>query len=248
MQILCQYNQSMQLFLCHTVEYVLEYYGSNLQLDKLKAIELVPKETFSYATDGKTCEKGTKIIVTSQLYELLPTLNITNLHDNPNFKMIINTLYHEMGHVNDWLQMPILYSIVEEMDDAKHALPGLIWLEYIAEKRSCSTNLVPYTEFCDDFVSRRWNSNQFDYQQANERNFYYLIKSIPYFLARTLDSNLRLNYLSRMKNLLLKQFIEEIDTELYRLEHIPFFDTPKELEPLYLILDTYFRKFRSTFK
>lgn len=238
----------MQLFLCCTVEYVLEYYGASLKLDNLKTIELVPKETFSYSTDGKTCENGTKILVTSRLYELLPTLNITKLHDNPDFKMIINTLYHEMGHVNDWFQMPTLYSIVEEMNDAKHALPGLVWLEYIAEKRSCSTNLVPYTEFCDDFVSRRWNSNQFNYQQASERNFYYLIKSIPYFLARTLDSDLRLNYLSRMKNLLLKQFIEEIDAELNRLEYLPFFDTPEQLEPLYYILDTYFRKFRNTFK
>lgn len=41
-------------------------------------------------------------MITSRLYDILPCLSIEKLENNPNFKMIVNTLYHEMGHITDW--------------------------------------------------------------------------------------------------------------------------------------------------
>ena len=128
MEIVCKYNKDLEIFLKQVVQYVIDNYGDNLKLNKLKIIELVKKEEFAYSTDGKTCDDGTKIIVTSRLYELLPTLNLQQLQGDENLEALINTLYHEMIHVTDWNNMPNLYSAVITMNNSKHYLPGLFWL------------------------------------------------------------------------------------------------------------------------
>ena len=53
-------------------------YGAMLNLDTLEEIELIDKKELPYETDGKVLSKS-KIIITSRLYELLPTLEIDNL-------------------------------------------------------------------------------------------------------------------------------------------------------------------------
>lgn len=248
MKVICTYSLELERFLKKLVKYVLDKYGDDLCLRNLNSIELVSKDTIPYVTDGQVRNSGTQVILTSRLYELLPSLNMQELYGNPYFNMIVNTLYHELIHVNDWTNMPTLYTLVEVQKEPKHSIPGTLWLEYLAEKRSCSENLVSYEEFCTDFVSREWRANQFNYQYANEQNFYYLIKASSYFMARTSNKERRENYLRKMKNKLLRSFIYELDKELINLEKQPLFDDPHQLENLYLIMDKYFRKFRQTFK
>ncbi len=74
---------------------------------------------FSYNTDGRTHDGGKKIIVTSRLYDDLPTYKIEGLKDNIDLNMIVNTMFHEMGYVTDWASMPNLYLAAENMDDGK---------------------------------------------------------------------------------------------------------------------------------
>lgn len=248
MQVFCKYSEELELFLIQAVEYVISIYGNNLELDRLKAVELVRKEDYTYSTDGKTCDNGTKIVVTSRLYELLPNLDLQKLHGNEDFEALINTLYHEMIHVTDWKNMPILYSVVDEMDNSRYHLPGLFWLEYIAEKRSCVVERTSKMDLCEDFVNRNWRSYEFNYEDANEKNFYYLLKVIPYFMARTHDCKIRIEYLHKMKNTILRHFIEELDSEISNLERIGYFDDPEKLSGLYDVMDKYFRKFRRTFR
>lgn len=247
MRISCSYSKNMDKFLKRVVDYTVDNYAFDLDISALKSIQLIPSSQLPYPTDGKTCNRGTEILVTSRLYELLPSHEIDQLSDNMNFKCIVNTLYHEMGHVNDWKKMPGLYVAVERADNIKHAWPALFWLEYISEKRSCSTNLVSYAVFCNSFVRREWKSNQFNLQFANEENFFYLTKVLSYFMARTINHCDRNAYLEVCKNELLKQLIADLDAEISKLEKLSLFDDPDKLEPLYKILDNYLSEFCKRF-
>lgn len=247
MKVSCSYSQNMDKFIKRVVDYTVDNYALDLDISALKSILLIPSSQLPYHTDGKTCNRGTEILVTSRLYELLPSLEIDKISDNINFKCIVNTLYHEMGHVNDWKKMPNLYMVVERADNIKHAWPALFWLEYISEKRSCSANLISYADFCSSFVKQEWKSNQFNFQFANEKNFFYLTKVLSYFMARTINYCDRNAYLGVCENELLKKLIADIDAEISKLEKIPLFDDPNKLEPLYKIFDNYLSKFRKRF-
>ena len=95
MQIYCSYDQELHHFLNKAVGLILDKYGVILNLDTLEEIELIDKKQLPYETDGKVLSKS-KIIVTSRLYELLPTLEIDNLSNNDDYAMLRKTLYHEM--------------------------------------------------------------------------------------------------------------------------------------------------------
>lgn len=98
-----------------------------------------------------------KIFLSSGRFELLPCLDIKTLYDNTDFKSIVNTLIHEMGHLNDWLAMPNLYECVFDCQNKKHYLIALFWLEYIAESRTANLGLYDYTSYCKDVASELWD-------------------------------------------------------------------------------------------
>lgn len=243
-KIICKYDKKYERFLGEVFQYVLENYARKLSLERLELIELVDKSKFNIPIDGRTCDGGTKVIVTSRLYELLPSLEIQVLFDNQNFKTLVNTLYHELGHVSDWEKMPKLYEIVEKNDPADLALACLLWIEYVAEKRSCLMGLVNPEEFCDGFVDKEWRVTQFDYEDMSQRNFFYLLKHIPYFMARTLDPYTRKKYLKQMKNPVLAQFILNLDKEIVGLENKSFLTEPERLTGLLGIMDEYYKKLK----
>ena len=56
------------------------------------------------------------------------------------------------------------------------------------------------------------------YAHYGEKNFYYLTKLLPYFMARTNRQDLRQQYLNQIENRLLLEYINEIDTEIRFLE------------------------------
>lgn len=72
MNIICQYNKELEHFLENAVEYTLHKYGEELNLVNLQEIELMDISEFDLQKDGTTYENGTKIIVTSRLYDMLP--------------------------------------------------------------------------------------------------------------------------------------------------------------------------------
>ena len=110
MQIYCSYNQELNDFLNKVVRLVLDKYGTQLNISTLEEIELVNKRKYNYITDGKAYTG--RIEVTSRLYELLPTLDIEELEDNNEYKLLRKTLYHELGHINDMTLMPKLYGMM----------------------------------------------------------------------------------------------------------------------------------------
>ncbi|QUH18666.1 hypothetical protein [Alkaliphilus sp. B6464] len=136
----------------------------------MQEIELIDIKEFSYDTDGRVCDGGKKILVTSRPYDKLPTYRIEELKDNVDFIMIVNTMFHEMGHVMDWASMPNLYAAAENTNDGKAMVTSVFWLEYLAEKRSSIEGLVNHSDYCDDFVSRKWKSYKFDTENTSESN------------------------------------------------------------------------------
>ena len=129
MNIICRYNKKLEDFLKSVVEYTLGKYGQELNLVNLQQIELINISKFNLEKDGSTDKNGTRIIVTSRLYDMLPCFSIEKIEKDTNFKKIVNTLYHEMGHITDWVRYPKLYAEAETMENVKVGLPALFWLE-----------------------------------------------------------------------------------------------------------------------
>lgn len=247
MKIYCSYSHEYNNFLNKVVKLVLDKYGTQLNLTTLEEIELIKKEEIPYETDGKVLS-ASKIIVTSRLYELLPILEIESLKDNKDYGMLRKTLYHEMGHINDMALMPKLYSCILESFENRNinagSIASLFWVEYVAEKRTAFFENVYNLEICDDFVKRKWHCSIADpYAHYGEKNFFYLTKLLPYFMARTNKEDLREQYLNRIENKLLIQYINETDNEVRFLETKGLFDDVCFLKRLYTIIDKYHNKF-----
>lgn len=251
MKVYCSYNPKLHEFLNEVVKLILNKYGTQLNLITLKEIELIKKEEIPYETDGKVLNES-KIIVTSRLYELLPNLEIAALNGNENYAMLRKTLYHEMGHINDMALMPKLYNCILESFESRNINPdsiaSLLWVEYIAEKRTAFFENIYNLEICDDFVKRKWYCSIADpYAHYSEKNFFYLTKLLPYFMARTNKKDLRERYLNRIENELLIQYINEIDNEVSLLEAKGLFDDVCFLKRLYTIIDKYYKAFMNKY-
>jgi hypothetical protein len=247
LKVICEYDKELDLFLKEVVKYTIDLYGDDLCLDSIKIIELRNINEFGYDTDGRTLEDGSVIWVTSRLYEKLPSYNIKELEDNNDFIMLVNTLFHEMGHATDWMAMPQLYAAAIDMNNNKSMLTSFFWLEYLAEKRSSSNGRVNVSKFCDDFVKRSWRAYKVNFETCTEDNFFYLNKALSYFMGRTLNVDIRKKYMTVMSNVILKEYIEELDVELKRLEGKMPFDEVSLMEQLYEIMNKYFKKFKQKY-
>lgn len=247
MKVFCSCDVRYDAFFKAVVKLTIDKYGSQLNIDTLKEIELIDKNDLPYETDGKTLN-ASKIIVTSRLYELLPNLEIDTLKNNENYAMLRKTLYHEMGHINDMVVMPKLYNCVLKSFEVRNvyvdSIAALFWVEYIAEKRTAFFENVYNLEICDDFVKRKWHCSIADpYAQYGEKNFFYLTKLLPCFIARTSKNDLREQYLYRIENKLLIQYINEIDNEVKFLETQGLFDDLRLLKRLCTTIDKYYKAF-----
>lgn len=248
LKVYCLYNEGFDQFLKEVVQLILSKYGFQLNIESLKEIELVNKNTYSYETDGKVINNS-KIIVTSRLYELLPILDIKALEDNINFTILKQTLFHEMGHINDMVLMPKLYKYAFSEDSNREQIASQFWLEYIAEKRTTIFEGFQSFDLCDGFVKEDWRCTMCSLDEnINSTNFAYLTKVLPYFMVATKDINVREKYINQIKNKLLVQYINELDIELKNLEERYLFDDVTMLIGLYNIIDKYYHKFMLNFR
>ena len=94
---------------------------------------------------------------------------------------------------------------------------------------------------CDTIISflGTERTKQFNYEDASMNNYFYLVKVIPYFLARSIDSMERADYLLRMRNPILKDFISDLNKEIKRIETIGLFDSVEPLRPLSQVINNY---------
>lgn len=243
----CKYDKELEIFLKDVVEFTLKNYGADLNLSRLELIELMDIAEFDVEKDGMTRDGGTKIIVTSRLYECLPNYHINDLKENTEFQQIVNTMYHEMGHVTDWLNYPKLYMIATSDNDIEKFMPPFFWLEYLAEKRSCQKDFSGNMSICDQFIQCDWNPYEMDSTSAKKSNFFYLNKVLAYFLARVMNGITEVNYIDKIPNGLLKEYLNKLMIEIRRLENLLPFDDMKFLDDLHEIMDCYYKKFKQIF-
>lgn len=246
-KVFCEYNSELDVFLKSIIRYIFSTLDHSLNLKALEEIELVDVSTFPYETDGRVINEGKKILLTSRLYSKISTYNIYELENDENFIHIINTLYHELGHVSDMAAMPNIYKAAQKLDNIKQMLPSYFWAEYIAEKRSSTIIPADHSDYCNDFVRRRWRCNKFNFETATEDNFFYLCKAMSYYMGRTTVLDSRHQYNSKMTNPLLQMFVTEIEKELNLLDcRIPF-DRVETLSKLYDIMNEYYIKFKKQY-
>ena len=118
----CKYDEQLNLFLGNIVQYTLRKYAFKLDISSLREVELINVGELPIQTDGRVIDDS-KIILTSRLFDLLPNYEIERLYRNKNFKQIVCTLYHEMGHINDMKLYPKIYRAALESEDMKEVLP-----------------------------------------------------------------------------------------------------------------------------
>ena len=138
------------------------------------------------------------------------------------------------------VKYPVLYDTIENSDDMEKALPSLFWTEYLAEKRSVSVD-PSAKDFCEEFVSTSWNIQKRSTGTATTGDFFYLNKALPYFIVRA--EYINKDYFDRINNEIVTEYVSEVCGELQRLMEKPCFDDPKILEPLYEIINKYYKKF-----
>lgn len=235
----CKYDKEMDLLVKDVVKYTLNKYGKQLNISTLKEVEVRNVQEFECPIDGRVVDK-TKIVLTSRSFELLPSYEIKRLYKNKNFRQIVCTLFHEMGHINDMVKYPVLYDTIENSDDMEKAPPSLFWTEYLAEKRSVSVD-PSAKDFCEEFVSTSWNIQKRSTGTATTGDFFYLNKALPYFIVRA--EYINKDYFDRINNEIVTEYVSEVYGELQRLMEKPCFDDPKILEPLYEIINKYYKKF-----
>jgi hypothetical protein len=240
MKIYCSYDETIDTFIKGVTKYTLKKFAASLNLEKLEEIEVQDIREFDYDTDGKIFDNGKKIVLTSRLFELLPSYDIKRLYRNINFKQIVNTLYHEMGHIHDMTVFPSLYGIVFKFENNKEALAALFWTEYLAEKRSSLTD-PNCRDFCTQFINTKWKPRINNLNDATVDNYFYLNKVLPYFIAR--NAVLEDDFIAKISNSLLKSYICELVSELNRLENLLPFDDVEVLNGLYEIMNSYYKQF-----
>lgn len=219
-------------------------YGSELDLSKLEKIELRKSSEFRIAIDGRIEEGGKTIIVTSKLYDTLPCLSIDELEKCKDFRTIVYTLFHEMGHLTDMTKYPILYGYAsDENEELSTFMPAFFWVEYLAENRSYLTGLNDKIELCEGFVNIAWKPNTINFEYPYDNNFFWLNKSLVYFLVGTSKPEIRKRYLKRIKNELRVEYINELWDEILRLDGLLPFDEIDNLANMYGIMNKYYKSF-----
>ena len=129
-----------------------------------------------------------------------------------------------------------------------YSISILLWIEYVAEKRTVGFENVNDMELCDDFVNEKWECSKFEpCLSGNNENFYDLTKLLPYFIARTTNEDIRNQYLDQIENRLVVDYIKEIAIEINYLESRGTFDDPEVLRGLYEIIDKSFNVFMNRY-
>jgi len=67
-------------------------------------------------TRMENCSWRQKDIPTSRLYAKISVYDIQQLNKNENFKLIVNTLYHEMGLVSDMQTIHNIYAAASNLE------------------------------------------------------------------------------------------------------------------------------------
>ena len=111
----CKYDKEMDLLVKDVVKYTLNKYGKQLNISTLKEVEVRNVQEFECPIDGRVVDK-TKIVLTSRLFELLPSYELAE-----QCQKILNTEYsdkldelYRLGGTSGGARPKIMTTIDEE--------------------------------------------------------------------------------------------------------------------------------------
>ena len=233
MKVFCSYDSKYDCFFKQLVEYVLERYGDALDISSVREIELVKEIDGIDPPDGRLVENGKKILIAERKIRELPHLNIAQLGGEESFKSVVETLYHEMGHATDMVNMPSMYACVfaanASIDGMSlEAFATLLFLEYVSQQRTSNLAIGEYATFCDQIASGLWNKYE---NHDSHWAFLYVSKLLVYFIIKANVLNKKIFYLEKAKEPLLSEYalaLEEALNTVYA--RLPFDDCDQCVE------------------
>lgn len=237
---IASYDTKLESFLQQVVNICISKYCYDMNLQHLQKIELVKEPEF--ISDARFYPNECTIKLCPRLFDLLPTYDVKKLSTNNDFKLIIYSLYHELCHASDSTVNPNLYTEAESTSNAWDALAILFWLEYLVEKK-CHQNIgMDNSKLYEDFINVEFRCSEFNLETANPANFFYFTKCMSYLVAMILWEKTGKKYFERIKDNLLRDYIEELSGELVKLDQLKYFDTLKPLCSLQRIMMKYYKK------
>ena len=233
----CKFNKNYEVFLKHVYEYVVENFAKDFDLSVLNKIEIVP--SLPCLSDGRI--KGTNILLSKRLCDLLPALDLDLLKDNNDFNFIVSTLYHELCHLNEQTILPNIHAICNRDDIDIDYFVAQFWIEYIVETKTNAIFKRNKSKFCDDIAINGWKINKADYDTQNTTNYFYLIKVLPYALASC--HNQKSDYVAQIKNPIVRNMVIELYDAISNIQDKYPVDDMHSLNEIKRIFSTYQKTF-----
>jgi len=236
LSIICRFNHKYEVFLKDLFDYVITRYGNGLELSKLKSIEMV--KSLSNESDGRMIDEKS-IQISSRLYKHLPTLDVSDLHYNDTFKIIVKTFYHELCHISEISVMPQIHQYGFSQEGINFMV-ALFWIEYIVERKSYAIINLYDNKLCTDVAKNRWNISKLNYDEADCSNYFYLTKVLPYVIARIQVDGSANTYIKTIKNPIVQSMVYELNNEVLRIEVFYPFDGIENLRGIHELFEKYF--------
>lgn len=189
------------------IDYILREYPENINIDKLKNIEIVDK--LNNDSSGRSIRDKILLSRKHALEGVKFSENIKKDKEiDSSLQMLIGTIYHELWHITTWKKYEFMYEYVlnEENSDIYTAFAYMYWIEYVAHIETVfMENAVVMKKFCEDFVCKKWH--------RIEGGYSYFVKALPYYLVRS-------NFLKIFEDSTRKIVSDELRAAVYEFDKV----------------------------
>lgn len=193
-------------------------------------------------SDGRMTDAHS-ILISSRLYNQLPTLDINNLQGNEKFQLIVRTLFHELCHISEITTMPKIHRYSFSHKNIGYMI-ALFWIEYIVERKTCAKINSQIDELCIDAAENDWSISKLNFTDADCSNYFYLTKVLAYVIARVRATGEMTIYLKTIRNPIVKSMIYELNKEVTHLEVLYPFDNMEILNEIKRLFEKYWESFK----
>ena len=239
MKVFCSYDENYNRLLKDIVNYLINKYGEELEPNSIQEIELVKVIDANPESDGRLIDHGNKIVLSERLFKKILHFDIDVLIDSAPFDTIISTIYHEIGHSSDMVNMPSMYNYVYETEDVTPvSFAVYLFLEYVAERRSSKLVNSERIYFYEQYLAGSWNVYNLN-EGNDDYAFWYTAKVSIYFIINIIAENKRDYYLDKIDDELLKSFIVDLEDVLGNTYNKLPFDDITRCSDIEAVLNNY---------
>lgn len=186
-------NSEMENYLRVIENYLKSNLCQEMNLSELKYIKAIDRSKLPRNVDARS-EGDTIFLSIQSIKQAMERVNLSELaaHLKKDIEemqckvvSILNNLYHEFCHMNERVISPILHNIIA---DEKHytILEKLVthfWIEFVVECKSGEQHFRSEVEFCDSFITAKWDIQYIKGNRDDMKDLYWLMYSMPYFIS-----------------------------------------------------------------